>query len=186
MNAVLKPIRTRIKKPKAPVPQSLGDANLAIHSIGIEQRSIDAAVLECESAIATLKVELAKQIAPHLERRKLQFDGIFAFAHANRARLTVESKTVVLTAGKFLWRWTPPAVAVESDEEMIKKLKSLGLKKYVRKIEELDRERLLANRAKVRVPGLSFTRREEFVVVPSGIDSTEIKKTKTIPADESE
>lgn len=187
MNAVLKavPARTRIKKAKIEVPQNLGEANRFIEAIGDEQRAIDAAVAICEKKIAKLKARLERVVAPHLGKRKLAFDGVFAFANANKAKLTIESKTVVLTAGKFLWRWTPPAVTVESDEEMIAKLKLLGKGKYVRKIEELDREALLADRAKLKVDGLRFTQREDFVVVPDNLTSeTEIKKSRTIDASE--
>lgn len=187
MNAVLKQsaVRTRIKKAKIEVPQNLAEANRSIEVIGDEQRAIDAAVAVCEMQIAALKKKLVEHIAPHLANRKREFDGLFAYASANKAKLTIESKTVVLTAGKFLWRWTPPAVAVESDEEMIAKLKSLGKGKYVRKIEELDREALLADRSKLKIDGLRFTQREDFVVVPDNLASeTEIKKSRTIDASE--
>lgn len=188
MKAVQKAMRpTRIKAPQVLSPQNLEEANRFIAVIGREQRAIDEAVLACEEKIEQLKEELAKEIAPYVQERKSFFEGLFAFATANKARLTVESKTVVLLAGKFLWRWTPPAVAVADDEEMIARLKSLGKGAYVRKIEELDREALLADRAKLKIPGLRFTQREEFVVVPDGIDAkSELKKTRTIDADQTD
>lgn len=187
MNAVLKPAttrRTRLKKSAALVPQNLIEANRAIAIIGAEQRAIDAAVLACETAIEKLKSELAKKIEPNLARRKEYFEGLFAFAEAHKASLTVEGKTVVLTAGKFLWRFTPPAVTVDNDAELVAKFKKRGKMKYVRVIEELNREAMLADRAKLAGTGISFSQREEFVVVPSGIETkTELKKSRTIRLD---
>lgn len=185
MNAVTPKSRThtRIKQNAMVVPQNLTEANRAVKAIGVEQRAIDAAVRACEAEIAKLKEKLEAKIAPHLEKRKVHFDGLFAYASVHKAELTVESKTVVLTAGKFLWRYTPPAVLVEDDQKMIDKLKGLDLSDYVRTIEELDREALLRDRTTLKVAGLSFTQREEFVVVPDGIDAkVELKKARTIDA----
>jgi phage host-nuclease inhibitor protein Gam len=172
---------TRLKKDAGAVPQNLTEANRAVALIGTKQRAIDAAVARAEAKVAKIKQELEQEIAGDLASRKEQFDGLFAYASANRATLTVEGKTVVLSAGKFLWRFTPPAVAVDDDAATIAKFKKRGKTKYIRVIEELNREAMLADRAKLALFGIRFSQKEEFVVVPDGFEAkTELKKSRTI------
>jgi phage host-nuclease inhibitor protein Gam len=175
----------RIKKSRTDAPESLTGADHYVRAIGIAQTKIDEAVAAYEAAVEKLKAELEQTTKPLEKTRNGFLSGLFAFAHAHKKALTIDSKTVLLPSGKFLWRFTPPAVDVENDESMIALLKKRGLTRYIRTVEQLDREALLADRKTLKVAGLRFTQREEFVVVPN--DRTagrEIKKTRTIDADE--
>ena len=175
---------TRVKRSTTDTPQNLEQTDRFVGLLGNEQARLDALELEAEAEIRQIRENLRKESEPVRKRRNNLMTGIFTFASANKATLIfVEGKkTVELTNGTITWRWTPPAVSVENDEEMIANLKRRGLDEYVRVKEELDRQKLLADRKDLpRVAGLAFTQKEEFVVKPHA--STEVAKTRTITVD---
>ena len=157
----------RVKKSDTEVPKSLAEANAYVEDVGLAQEALDR--LDCAMALAIeairAKAKAAKE--PLLKERASLVQSIFVYATANRARLTEEGKTVNLLAGKFLWRFTPPATMVANEQALIETLQARGLGEFVRTHESLDRQSLLACRETLEpVPGLSFASREEFVVVP--------------------
>jgi phage host-nuclease inhibitor protein Gam len=173
------PTATRIKKSNTNIPQNLEQADRAVGQIGTHQAVIDQLEARAAEEIAAIRERLRKESEASRKARNTLMTSVFAFASANKALLTRDSKTIVLTNGSISWRWTPPAVSVEDDEAMIATLRRRGLGEFVRVKEELDRASLLASREELpRIAGLSFTQREEFVVKPSG--SSEVAKTRTI------
>ena len=92
---------------------------------------------------------------------------------------TGEGKSVVMGNGSLALRDCPPATNCRDDEKVIEVLHEMGLSRYVRTREELDRESLLARREDLpRIEGLSFVQREVLTISPTG--AKVITKTRTI------
>lgn len=162
----------KTKTPALPEPalHSREDCAAFIQRLGNLQRDlirtetlmndeIAAATAFHQPRIDALKAEIAAKHA-----------AIQAWAEANRRALTGEgkSKTVNLVTGTIQWRQRPPSVAVKGAEAVVAVLKRLGLGRFVRVKEEVNKEAVLAEPAAVaEVPGLVVnTGVEDFVVSP--------------------
>lgn len=175
----------RIKKSPIEVPGSLDHAAFFVSRVGNCQRRIDEIELAFKEKVARLEEAMAEELGPLAEERERLMDGLVLFAQPKRDLLIAEAgkKTIDLPTGKILWRFTPPSVGTRDTKKAVETLKSLGLDEYVRVKEELDKEGLLADREELDpIPGIKFTRSEEFVVVPNNHDR-EVVKTETIRLD---
>lgn len=129
-----------------PVPVDRDDCARYITQLGnlMRQQAQQKSLLDGQVAA------LADKFAPVLngledEIKKLH-KGIQTWAEGNRAGLTdgYKTKTVELLTGKLIWRQRPPSVTVREAEHLIKTLKDLGLSAYVRSVESVNREAILA------------------------------------------
>jgi phage host-nuclease inhibitor protein Gam len=156
---------TRIKKSNTVVPRSLTQADILLGSLGETQDSINAIERELKAEIDKLKKEALKKLQPLTVRRDNQINALFSFANPRKAELTKKVRSIVLSSGTFGWRMTPPRVEIDCcDEEMIEYLKNSGNEEFVRVIEEIDRQTLLAERPLIN--GISYKQSDEFFVVP--------------------
>jgi len=176
--------KTRVKKTKTQVPKSREDAARFIGEIGARQRRLDEIELRIQARVARAKEEYREEVECIRKERTQLMNGLFSFCETRREELCENgTKTANFATGTVNWRYTPPKVVVEDDQEMVEILHELDLAEdYVRVKEELNREALLADREELDVDGLDFTQREEFVVTPTAHD-TEVKKTRTIALD---
>jgi phage host-nuclease inhibitor protein Gam len=164
----------RIKKIRTAVPTSLNQAEALIGKIGQTQDAVNEIEKDFQEKIAKLKAEAEKKLQPLVQERANDVSALFAFANPRKDDLTRNARTVKLGSGAFGWRWTTPRVETSgSDEEMIAWLKKTGNDTFVRVIEEIDRQALLAERP--IVPGISYVQDDEFFVVPK----QKSKKAKT-------
>jgi len=165
---------TRIKKSDTVVPRSIAGADLLLRSIGTTQDEINSIEKELKEKIDALKAEAAKKLQPLNLERDTKINALFAFADPRKAELTRDLRSVTLSSGVFGWRLTTPRVeTAQSDEETVSLLKSTGNDEFVRVIEEVDRQALLAKRP--IVPGITYEQHDEFFVVPA----QKAKKPKT-------
>jgi len=165
---------TRVKKSDTIVPRSLEGANLLLGKLGSTQDEINVIEKDLKAKIDQLKAEAAKKLNPLTVRRDAQVNALFTFADPRKAELTRDLRSVTLSSGVFGWRLTTPRVeTAQSDEETIALLKSTGNVEFVRVIEEVDRQALLAK--KPIVPGITYAQSDEFFVVPA----QKAKKPKT-------
>ncbi len=173
--------KTRIRKTTATVPQNRSEAAAAIAKVGTLQAEIDKIEAEIEAEVLAIKAARASRIEAIRKDRNSIVTGLCAFASANREKLLSESggKTIGFATGSLAWRYSPPAVAVADDDQMIAYLKKIGQAKYIRTKEELDRESLLRDREKISIRGVGFSQREDFIVKPNE-KCSEVKKTRTI------
>lgn len=156
---------TRIKKTDTIVPRSLEGAELLMKSLGSTQDEINVIEKDLKEKIETLKAEALKKLQPLTVKRDAKINALFTFADPRKAELTRELRSVTLASGVFGWRLTTPRVeTAQSDEETIALLKSTGNVEFVRVIEEVDRQALLAK--KPIVPGIAYAQDDEFFVVP--------------------
>jgi phage host-nuclease inhibitor protein Gam len=139
--------------------------------IGQIERELGAIELELKAEIARLKEDAAKRRKPLEERHEALVDGVTAYAESHRDELTQGGKTKTYrlpSGGELKWRLTPPALLVSSKPAtVIRNLKRLGLRRFVRFKPEINKEALTERPDVVqRVPGISIVQREEFFIKP--------------------
>ena len=157
------------------VLRNLTEVNDALHEIGELNRSIKAVESGLEEKIAALRQEADREIAPLVSDFGRRTQGLETYAEANREMLLPDGKkTVVLSAGNFGWRMTPPKVSAGrgGDAKVLKKVKELKLNLYIRIKEELDKEALL--RDKPVIAGVKYTQKEEFFIESSSVSAPDI------------
>lgn len=151
------------------VPQTLDEVNQAIAQIGIAQRERDRISADMNDSLAATREAWEAQAAPHAARIKELTAGVQLYCEAHRDELTQhgKTKTARLAAGEVSWRMRPPSVAVRGLELVIEGLKRLGLDRFVRTKEEINKEAVLAEpEVADQVKGLSVNQGEDFIVKP--------------------
>ncbi|MDD5297625.1 MAG: host-nuclease inhibitor Gam family protein [Rhodocyclaceae bacterium] len=152
------------------VPQTREDCAAMIRALGDAQRVLQRRVGAMNDAIA----EITDQAAPEIEAQKKAVEslvqGIQTYAEANRAALTEGNKVKFanLVTGEVSWRQRPPSCAVRGAEAVVETLKRLGLGRFVRTKEEVNKEAILNEPAAVAgVAGLTIVSGvEDFIVTP--------------------
>lgn len=158
----------RIKKTLTLIPASVSEATSYLISIGNSQREINRIKRETKAKVAKLNAEAKKEVEALTKDRNAFFTALFAFAQPRKVELTKNLRSIKTDAGTFGWRWTTPYVELKegkSDEQIIAHLKRNNLNKYVRVIEELDREAMLRDRPVVT--GVAYMQRDEFFAKPT-------------------
>jgi phage host-nuclease inhibitor protein Gam len=94
--------------------------------------------------------------------------GVQAFCEANRVELCGKGKTANLVTGEVQWRQRPPSVTLKAVETVIKTLRRLRLKRFVRVKMEVNKEAILLEPDAVKdVLGITVvTGVEDFVITP--------------------
>lgn len=166
------PPKTKSKAPAVTVavPQSKDEAAAMIRALGDAQRVLSGRVSVMNDAIA----EITDQAAPEIEAMKKTVSdlvqGIQTFAEANRATLTDGNrvKTANLVTGEVSWRQRPPSVGIRGVDTVIEALKRLGLGRFVRSKDEINKDAILNEpKAVAGVAGITInTGIEDFIVTP--------------------
>lgn len=171
---------TRIKQDAADhfVPQSAEDLNNAVYEIGMLQRKRDAIATAMNDQLAVVRAEFEAMAKPHADRLADLTRGVATYCEAHRDVLTNggKIKTARLASGEVSWRMRPPSVSARGGAAVIDMLKRLGLTKFLRVKEELDKDAILADPKAVEgIKGLTISQREDFVIKP---DSTELEEVR--------
>ena len=138
--------KSKIKAAAASAPQTRDDCAAEIRAIGDLQRGITRQQADMNDAIAVITA----RHQPELERLgaevKRRAAGVQAYCEANRAELTDGGrvKFANFLTGEVTWRQRPPSVKITKVEAVIKTLKALGLGRYLRTKEEIDKDAILA------------------------------------------
>ncbi len=172
--------KTGIKRQVTPVPKNLDEAAEFLCQIGKERRAIDKIQANLNEQVDELKTQAMADAGPHQEKVNQLVEGLFAFAEANRNELTDggKHKTVELPTGIFAWRMTPPAVNLRGVKEIIASLKTLGLTRFIRTKEEVDKEAMLKEKeVAATVKGVTISQQEEFVVKPAELEVEIVSST---------
>lgn len=172
-------IKSKTRGANLPVPQSREDAAAVVARIGAINREIGRVEAAMNDELATIKANAEEACGPLKDELTSATEGLKIWAEANRADITHghKTKTVDLGTGTISWRTSPPKVkgvprAKEALAELITKMKSLGLKQFVRVTEEINREAMLADPDKAeKVPGIKIASEgEEFSVEPFEVE----------------
>ncbi len=152
-----------------PVPQNRDQAVEAIAEIGRLQRERDLIQTQMNDELAALRQRYEEQAAPLADRIKALSAGVQVWCTANRATLTQGGKVKFarLASGEIKWRMRPPSVTVRGKDVVIALLKDLGLNRFLRTKEEVNKDAILAEADAVKgIKGITIKQAEDFVIVP--------------------
>lgn len=152
------------------VPQTKDDAAADIKKIGDLLRIKTRKEADMNDKLA----EITQNYQPDFEVLQLQIDtlqeGVQAWCEANRDELTNGGKTksANMVTGEVMWRQKPPSVRVSNVDAVLDMLKRLGLGKFIRTKEEINKDAILNEPDEVRgVAGLTIVSgQEQFEINP--------------------
>lgn len=167
------------------VPKDSDEAAAFVAAIGAERREVARLEAELNDQLSALREAADGRAAKHKERIEELFKGVQIWAEANRHILCADgSKTKWLPTGMIAWRMTPPKVMLRDVTKVLKTLQDLGYDEFVRIKAEVDKEAILSKPGIAdKVPGISITQREEFIVEPAE-DEIERPSTKALATGE--
>lgn len=162
---------TKLKsKAQVYVPQTKDDAAADIKKVGDLMRNLTRNQAEMNDKIAEITQEYQTLLEPIKDRIDLLQEGVQAWCEANRDDLTNggKVKSANLITGEVSWRQNPPSVRISKSETVIEMLKRLGLSRFVRTKEEINKDAILTEPDEVRgVAGITLvTGVEQFVITP--------------------
>lgn len=164
--------RHKTKALPAAVPQSKDACAADIRALGDLQRAFERERAAMNDEIAAITVFAQPVLAGLSERIVALQTGIQTWCEANRVALCGEGdrlgKTANLITGEVAWRQVPPSVQVRGADTVIDRLNVMGLGRFVRSREEINKEAVLAEPDAVRgIPGLAIiTGLENFSITP--------------------
>ena len=152
------------------VVQSKEQAIEAIKCLGDIQRELIRLETEMNDQIAIITASFSSNIETLKQNSTQLQKGIQIWCEANRDELTNNGKikTANLVTGEVQWRNRPPSCIIRSVENVIKTLKQLGLNRFVRTKEEVNKEAILNEPNIVaHIPGITIKKDvEDFAIVP--------------------
>lgn len=167
--------KTRIKSASTPVfvPQTQADVAEAIRELGEKSRELTRLQADMNDELARVKEKWETQAQPLAKRCEALHQGVQIWCEANRAALTQNGKvkTAALTTGEIAWRIRPPSCRITGVEAVKDVLRRLGLERFIRSKEEINKEAILNEPAAVsHVPGITIEQGEDFVITPFEAD----------------
>lgn len=164
----------RLKTPAAAcVPQSKADCAAYIKNLGDVQRDFERSKAEMNDAIA----HLTQRFAPVLEAQQARMTalqgGIQTWCEANRATLCEGPlKHANLVTGEVAWRQRPPSVAIRGADAVMETLQRMGLGRFIRTKNEVNKEAMLNEPDAVRgIAGITLvTGVEDFSITPFSVE----------------
>ncbi|MCC3246175.1 host-nuclease inhibitor Gam family protein [Methylocystis sp. WRRC1] len=162
--------KAKTRGSNVPVPQSREEAARFIHDIGEAQRAIARIEADMNDEIALAKKTAEANALPYRSRIEELTDGLRTWAEANRVSLTDNGKRkhAELGTGRIEWRFAPPRVTIKGVDEVIARIRTLGLLLFLREKTEIDKEAMLREPDKARlIAGVTIgTAGENFSVEP--------------------
>ena len=164
---------TRIKKPaQEDVPQSKNDCAEQIRILGDLNREFEVQRAAMNDEISAITQRYQPELAALQKRIEALHNGIHAWCESNRTQLCGENdklgKTANFITGTVSWRQRPPSVKITGADAVIDTLKRLGMGRFVRSKEEVNKDAILNERDAVeKLPGIKIiTGVEDFIVEP--------------------
>lgn len=151
------------------VPQSREEAAGFLRQIGEVNRAIARIEADMNDIIARAKSDAETAATPLRDQVRSLMDGLRTWCEANRSSLTDGGKRKFgdLGTGKIEWRQRPPRVVIRGVDEVLARIRTLGLP-FIRTTEEIDKEAMLREPDKARlIQGVSIgSAGEDFSVTP--------------------
>lgn len=128
------------------VPGSKQECMEQITRIGQLQRQHAVRKAELDEKIAKLTDEYAPILDGLATEIQTLTEGVQAWSAAHRAELTKDNKvkSANLLTGVVEWRNRPPSISIKDEKTAVLTLKQLKLGDYVRTVESVNKEALLA------------------------------------------
>ena len=150
--------------------QNEDDAADLIRVLGEKRRDILRIEHAMNDKIAEIKQSHEDQATPIKVEVSEIIKAVQGWAEANRDTLTKcgKTKTAKLTTGEINWRSRPPKVTLRGKVKIIQTLKNLGLNRFIRTIEEVDKEALLKEKKiAAGISGITISSAgEDFAILP--------------------
>ncbi|WP_250870440.1 host-nuclease inhibitor Gam family protein [Hafnia paralvei] len=152
------------------VPQTKQDVTCDIRKIGELQREAVRLETQMNDEIAKITQRFSPVIEAIKSDLNLLSKGVQGWCEANRDDLTNngKTKTANLVTGEIQWRNRPPSVAIRGADSVLETLKRLGLDRFIRSKQEINKEAILNEPLAVAgVAGITVkTGIEDFAIVP--------------------
>ena len=170
---------TRVKAEAArfQIPQSRDETIEMIAAIGRKQRERERIQTEMNDRIAVIKQEFEERAKPMADDIRSLSAGVQIWCEANREALTNggKVKSANLSSGEVKWRMRPPKVSLRGTDNILESLKKLGLIRFIRQKEEINKDALLAEpEVAASIQGVSIVQAEDFVIVPFETELEEV------------
>jgi len=163
-------LRGTTRKHQYLAAQNEDDAAELIKELGNKRRDILRIEAAMNDFIAEAKHRFENEAAPIKDEVEQLIDSIQSWAEVNREDLTDgnKTKTVKLTTGEINWRSRPPKVSLRGKPRIIQSLKNLGLQRFIRTSEDIDKEALLKEKdAATQISGITISSvGEDFSIAP--------------------
>ncbi|MEW6427298.1 MAG: host-nuclease inhibitor Gam family protein [Thermodesulfobacteriota bacterium] len=164
-----KPMRIKTTAAPYPVPQTREQVVEAIAEIGRRQRERDRISAAMNDELSSIRQRYEEEARPHADAIRMLSGGVHVWCEANRDDLTRGGKVkhANLASGEVKWRTRPPRVVLRCIDNIIETCKKLGLARFIRTKEEINKEALLAEQdVATGIQGVSISQGEDFVIVP--------------------
>lgn len=161
--------KTRIKAATTEAPQTREETQTWIKDLGDVQRELARQTTAMNDEIGVITERYKGPLNTLTDRAKALQKGIQAWCEAHRAELTQgKGKTANLVTGEVSWRQRPPSVVIRGAEAVLEALRSLGLERFIRVKEEINKDAMLNEPdLAATVAGVSLRKgAEDFVIKP--------------------
>lgn len=156
-----------------PVPQSREAAASQLAKVGELRRVVERRKADAEDQLAEIGRKVEEAITPiEVELAGLE-TGLQTWCEANRDVLTKgKTKTAKFATGTVSWRQRPPKVSIRGLGDVIEKCKSLGLQKFIRIKEEINKDAMLDEpKTAEAIAGVKIGPAcEDFVIEPAELE----------------
>jgi phage host-nuclease inhibitor protein Gam len=175
--------KSRIKRASATVavPQTDEEASQFIAAIGEAQRERESIQTSMNAMLARVKEQEEARARPFAQRIEELALGLQIYCDANRQKLTDRNRVKFhrFAAGEVSWRLRPRSVFIRKIEDVLHNLHVLGLERFIRVKEEINKEAMLADPVTAnQVVGVHIMNPgEEFVVKPFATALEEVGST---------
>ena len=162
---------TRIKTDTFAVRyQTRDEVEGAIKQIGDLNRELERLAIEQNDRLAEITEEYAPLMNAIKEELAPKQDAVQAWCESRRDELTQNGKTKTgsFNTGEVQWRQRPPSVGIRGAESVLESLRTLGLVRFIRTKEEVNKEAMLNEpELAATVAGVTIkTGMEDFVITP--------------------
>ena len=162
---------TRIKTDTFAVRyQTRDEVEVAIKEIGDLNRELERLAIEQNDKLAAITEEYAPRMNEVKEKLAPKQDAVQAWCESRRDELTQngKTKTASFNTGEVQWRQRPPSVGIRGAESVLESLRTLGLVRFIRTKEEVNKEAMLNEpELATTVAGVTIkTGVEDFVITP--------------------
>lgn len=143
-----------------------------IRVLGDLQREFERRRGEMNDAIAAITQEHQPHLEASAARIKALQEGVQSWCEAHRVELCgvddKQGKTANFVTGTVSWRQRPPSVSIRGADAVIETLDRMGLTRFVRSKDEINKEAILNEPDAVRgIAGIKIvTGIEDFIVQP--------------------
>lgn len=159
------------------VPQDREGAVWAVGRIGTLRREIATRKAAADEQVRIIGEKVEEALAPLAEELRDHEAGLQAWCEANRVQLTNGGKVKFADfgTGRISWRMRPQKVTIRGVEAVIEGCKRLGLTRFLRVKEEINKDAMLADADTARtVAGVTIVSEgEDFVVEPAELETAQ-------------